>query len=936
VSDGRGQAQVQEWKRPALLVQFGAALDDEPARLVEGAGRPVLLVDIDRQLAVQCLGVLDQPTTGAGTTKFGYDQDNRQVTMTDALSEVTTTAYDLAGNVVARVDGLGHVTSYGYDALNRQVTVTDSLLNVVTTGYDAVGNVTRTVDQLGFATTTSYDALNRPVTIQDANGLISTVSYDANSNVIARVDGLGHATTYAFDALNRQVTVLDSRGFVTTTGYDAVGNTTLVVDSDGNRTTMSFDGDNRLTQQADPFNNLSTMAYDAASRLTSTTDRDGRRRDFQYDLDNRQTTVIWNVAGNPVNTLTYSFDGAGNMLTAGDINGTYTMTYDGLNRQVTVQGPFNTTLTLTCDAAGNRTLRQDSLGGTTSYSFDMLNRLATVQFGGASQTPLRVDLAYTARSQLATITRFSDLAGSTKIGSSAFSYDPGMRMTTMIHANSGGTPLATYAWSYDGANRLTTEKLNSNAPMTYSYDLTNQLTTVQSSYGTQTYGYDATGNRTNTGYQTTLANEVTSDGTWTYTFDSEGNLVKKSKGAGAETWTFGYDNLNHLVTAIDKSTDGGTTIAVATYTYDVFGDRLEADDWATGGTTTITRFAYDGQDVWADLTSGNALQTRYIRANQIDSLFARISAAGTAAWYLTDRLGSVRDLADNTGALQDHIDFDGFGKILSESNSTFGDRFKFTGREWDPVDSLQYNRARYYDPATGRWTSQDPLGLKAGDSNLYRYLFNNAPNRLDPFGLADRSWISVRLSVRVLFDSGPDRSAGDISKANDIWKQACIRFQKVGPTDFWSKQKTEAAIGEDHIVNTVDPPRPFPMPAFSPEVSALRLPNELRDRVYVLYVKGIETRFAEHPGLPSVYGRPAGLTVFDVPHVILAEKAFQSVLAHELGHALGLGHVADTENLMNYVYETYGKRSRNLLLPGQEDVARARAQELNKGIPGFP
>jgi RHS repeat-associated protein len=606
---------------------------------------------------------------------------------------------------------------------------------VVTTGYDAVGNVTRTVDQLGFATTTSYDALNRPVTIQDANGLISTVSYDANSNVIARVDGLGHATTYAFDALNRQVTVLDSRGFVTTTGYDAVGNTTLVVDSDGNRTTMSFDGDNRLTQQADPFNNLSTMAYDQASRLTSTTDRDGRRRDFQYDLDNRQTTVIWNVAGNPVNTLTYSFDGAGNMLTAGDRSGTYTMTYDSLNRQVTVQGPFNTTLTLAYDAAGNRTLRQDSLGGTTTYSFDVLNRLATVQFGGASQTPLRMDLAYTARSQLATITRFSDLAGSTKIGTSAFSYDPGMRMTTLIHANSGGTPLATYAWSYDGANRLTTEKLNSNAPMTYSYDLTNQLTTVQSSYGTQTYGYDGTGNRTNTGYQTTLANEVTSDGTWTYTFDSEGIVVKKSKGASAETWTFGYDNLNHLVTAIDKSTDGGTTIAVATYSYDVFGDRLEADDWATGGTTTITRFAYDGQDVWADLTSGNTPQTRYIRGNQIDSLFARISAAGTAAWYLTDRLGSVRDLADNTGALQDHIDFDGFGKILSESNAPFGDRYKFTGREWDPVDNLQYNRARYYDPNTGRWTSQDLVGFSGGDTNLYRYVLNTPALLVDPSGL---------------------------------------------------------------------------------------------------------------------------------------------------------------------------------------------------------
>src|SRR5205807_8066038 len=70
-----------------------------------------------------------------------------------------------------------------------------------------------------------------------------------------------------------------------------------------------------------------------------------------------------------------------------------------------------------------------------------------------------------------------------------------------------------------------------------------------------------------------------------------------------------------------------------------------------------------------------------------------------------------------------------------ESNSTNGDRYKYTGREWDAAVLLQYNRARYYDPATGRWTSQDPLGFNAGDSNLYRYVKNSTPNHVDPSGL---------------------------------------------------------------------------------------------------------------------------------------------------------------------------------------------------------
>jgi RHS repeat-associated protein len=95
----------------------------------------------------------------------------------------------------------------------------------------------------------------------------------------------------------------------------------------------------------------------------------------------------------------------------------------------------------------------------------------------------------------------------------------------------------------------------------------------------------------------------------------------------------------------------------------------------------------------------------------------------------------VRDIANNTtGASIDHLDYDGFGNA-TESESSNGDRYKFTGAEWDKELQLQHNDWRYYSPATGRWISQDPTGFDARDSNLYRYVANDPTNAVDPTGL---------------------------------------------------------------------------------------------------------------------------------------------------------------------------------------------------------
>ncbi|WP_074307246.1 RHS repeat-associated core domain-containing protein [Singulisphaera sp. GP187] len=135
--------------------------------------------------------------------------------------------------------------------------------------------------------------------------------------------------------------------------------------------------------------------------------------------------------------------------------------------------------------------------------------------------------------------------------------------------------------------------------------------------------------------------------------------------------------------------------------------------------------------------TAGTLRTRYLHGPAVDMLLARTDATGATAWYLADRLGSIRDLANTAGTVIDHVVYDSFGRVTAESNPSAGDRFKFTGRELDAATGLQYHRARYYDAALGRWTQEDPIGFAAGDANLYRYVGNGPTGKVDPSGLAD-------------------------------------------------------------------------------------------------------------------------------------------------------------------------------------------------------
>src|SRR3984885_5550389 len=88
-------------------------------------------------------------------------------------------------------------------------------------------------------------------------------------------------------------------------------------------------------------------------------------------------------------------------------------------------------------------------------------------------------------------------------------------------------------------------------------------------------------------------------------------------------------------------------------------------------------------NVWADLSSTNTMQTRYLWGDQVNELFARISSSGTAAFLLTDHLGSIVGVTNSSGTLQDVITYDAFGNITNETNSSWGGVYKYTGQEFD-------------------------------------------------------------------------------------------------------------------------------------------------------------------------------------------------------------------------------------------------------------
>jgi RHS repeat-associated protein len=181
-------------------------------------------------------------------------------------------------------------------------------------------------------------------------------------------------------------------------------------------------------------------------------------------------------------------------------------------------------------------------------------------------------------------------------------------------------------------------------------------------------------------------------------------------------------------------------IAVERNGFDALGRRV----WNWDGSTT-NYMVYDGVHVLAEVDSTGGLKRAYTHGPGVDNWLAMTCYTGTTAktyFYMTDVQGTVHAVADETGSIVESYRFDAWGRVLGVYNgagtpiaeSAIGNKILWQGREYSWKTGLYFFRARWYDPITGRWLSNDPIGI-AGGLNQYVFCSNNPVNFRDPSGL---------------------------------------------------------------------------------------------------------------------------------------------------------------------------------------------------------
>lgn len=629
------------------------------------------------------------------------DSDGRVITSTYNANQQATSTTTTVGGVVQQetatyngpegamdstTDAVGNTTRYTFDAAGNVATTTDAEGRKTTFEWNSDGLLVKQTPDGAGATTYEYlDGVTSEVT--DPLGRKTSYGIDAAGRVVETVGPDGGVNTVQYDPANQVLSTKDPAGAVTTYTYDQNGNLESLKDARDGITTWAYDAADRVHRMTDQLGRDTTYTYTALGRPETVTDRRGLTTEYRYDELQREVFTGFGRTGSPgayqyESTLTSVYDAKGRLESVTDSTpgaGAVTYGYDERDRLTSETTPQ----------------------GTTTRVWDEIDRLRVLKVPGLPDT--------------------------------TYDYDRTDRLTKVTR----GTVEASYG--YDSTGRLKTQTLPGGIVRTADYDLAGALTSLRFSAGAQslgdlTYHYDSAGRLDRTGGTwaradlpepvTTAvfdaANRLTSLDGVTRSYDNEGNLTSDG------TSTYSWNARGQLA---------GTTGAVgaAAIKYDPLGRRIGT---TVGGETWNLR--YDGDNLLVEDGPGAADAT-YLSGLGTDSAVARVDGldgTGGASALLTDRLGSVvARTAPGASTLAAEYTYGPYG----EGRSSLADDtnpVRFTGRESGPgvPAGLQFQRARWYEPGTGRFLSEDPAGFTGAGPNLYNYVNGDPVDATDPSG----------------------------------------------------------------------------------------------------------------------------------------------------------------------------------------------------------
>ena len=699
-------------------------------------------------------------------TDFDYTARGRLDQTTQSGGRVTQYEYGTAGNITRITFPDGAQRTYTYSDALRLTDERNNLDNQIRHIYDWAGNeVYRFVDNLEttaisnpnctpapgepcpplwvdewvqyFESDTYYDELNRP--INTTSGTASTnYTYDKNSN-LKTVESEGHTTLYSYDGLNRVSQITQPDATTTTLTYDTHGRVAAVTDPRGNATFYTYNAFGDLLQLNSPDTGITTYSYDDAGNRLSQQLANAKSSTFGYDALNRMTS---RNSGSLSQVLTYDscLNGKGRLCKVTDYSGrteftynadgqvasktqvvdsqTYALSYgyDAYGNLTSITYPSGRKLTYNRLAQGEGRLSSIDfkIGSTTST---LLNGVQYLPFGGIKQfahgNGLKRNAEFNSGAQLVSLYygkgyNASPLDGggftmqNPKVLKHNYALDEAGNITSLT---SGYGIVKNRSFSYDSRSRLSTVSNNSTPTESYGYDANGNRIT-QTLGGTSTaYQYTASANR--------LQAKAVGGGSWSYdwAYDNSGNQITKA------TDTFVYGDENRL----SRHTQSG---ANTDYLYNALGQRVKKT--GPGGTY---RYVYDLDGKLLAEYAGASLAKEYL---WMGGQLVGLTYNGTMYYVHTDHLGRPEIVADSSKTVVWKADNRAFERDVL-TNTIGGLNLGFPGQYYDSEKDSWYNYFRDYDANTGRYIQSDPIGL-GGGMNTYGYVSGNPLIYIDPYG----------------------------------------------------------------------------------------------------------------------------------------------------------------------------------------------------------
>ena len=755
---------------------------------------------------------------GSFTNIYTYDYAGRVLSVRNAENGMSYIEYDWLGRQTEFTDYRGSESLYMYDTLGRLLTEKHPI--------EQTGGTIRYAENRY-----AYDLNGNTVSVKTANNIPgAAASYNrtdyaySNRNLLTKVssyDG-GSAVShvqYYYDALGnmrRMYTGLTSP--LTITGLDQVSG-----GSQGYSVTKySYDHRSRLTSLIDPLGQTESYTYDINGSLRTKTDRNGNVTTNSYDSMGR---LMSSNAGDTYVGYTYAKTGLERTET--NALGTVTFTYDSLGRITGVSEYGNVVKTYGYNIGGLRTSllakRNNATILNTTYTYDNMGRLEQVREGGT----LRATYSYDANGSRAGLTYPNGNV-------TDYTYNLSNWLTSLTNRN-GSTVLSSYSYAYysDGNQRSKTD--HTGRVTTYAYDGLGRLSGESESTGFGAgYTYDAFGNRDSmtvtgaepytTAYDYDANNRLRDESktvngeihTTAYYYDPNGNQISKTfevlvpSGSGSASLSLGtggvelysYNGFNQLT---EEYIDGAT-VSIA-----YRPDGLRNSKTSSAGTVT---HMWDGSNIVADIQPGGSAEV-YLRGNGL----IMATGSGGTRYYVYNGHGDAVQLTGTNGAVTKSYDYDAFGvERAPDANDT--NPFRYSGEYLDFETNTIYLRARYYNPTTGRFLTED--SARAG-LNWYTYCNNNPILFIDPLGL-DAVLINKPVD-NVANKVGVEHMGGFFQDSNDAWWFF-----------FWGDTVRYVQVEDASIFDSMDKMNKWLIDYRDPKDPDLRLlnpDNPYRDSVYV-------------------------------------------------------------------------------------------------------